>query len=153
MKTIEIHGSTGDSIILISERLRNLREYIPSEKVVIITDTNVRRYYQQDTNVRRYYQQDFPSCEVIEIGTGENIKSLDTVQTIYGKLVDYEADRSSFIVGIGGGVDYEADRSSFIVGIGGGVVCDIAGFVASTYLRGVRFGFVPSTLHQPICEE
>jgi len=119
METIEIHGSTGDSIILIGERLRNLREYIPSEKVVIITDTNVRRYYQQD----------FPSCEVIEIGTGENIKSLDTVQTIYGKLVDYEAD-----------------RSSFIVGIGGGVVCDIAGFVASTYLRGVRFGFVPSTL-------
>jgi 3-dehydroquinate synthase len=40
----------------------------------------------------------------------------------------------------------EADRSVFIVGIGGGIVCDIAGFVASTYLRGVRFGFVSSTL-------
>jgi len=40
----------------------------------------------------------------------------------------------------------EADRSSFIVGIGGGVVCDIAGFVASIYLRGVRFGFVSTTL-------
>ncbi|MCJ7542222.1 MAG: 3-dehydroquinate synthase, partial [Desulfobacterales bacterium] len=39
-----------------------------------------------------------------------------------------------------------ADRSTFIVGIGGGIVCDIAGFVASTYLRGVRFGFVSSTL-------
>jgi 3-dehydroquinate synthase len=40
----------------------------------------------------------------------------------------------------------EVDRSSFIVGIGGGIVCDITGFVASTYLRGVRFGFVPTTL-------
>ena len=119
VKTLEIHGSTGDSNILIGERLRNLRKYIPSEKVVIIADTNVRHCYLKD----------FPSCEVIEIGTGENIKNLDTVRTIYGKLVDYEAD-----------------RSSFIVGVGGGVVCDIAGFVASTYLRGVRFGFVPSTL-------
>jgi 3-dehydroquinate synthase len=119
VKTLEIHGSTGDSTILIGERLRNLRKYIPSEKVVIITDTNVRHCYLKD----------LPSCEVIEIGTGENIKNLATVQTIYGKLVDYEAD-----------------RSSFIVGVGGGIVCDIAGFAASTYLRGVRFGFAPSTL-------
>jgi 3-dehydroquinate synthase len=43
-------------------------------------------------------------------------------------------------------VAFEADRSSFIVGIGGGIVCDIAGFIASTYLRGVRVGFVASTL-------
>jgi 3-dehydroquinate synthase len=39
-----------------------------------------------------------------------------------------------------------ADRGSFIVGIGGGIVCDVAGFVASTYMRGVRFGFVSTTL-------
>ena len=39
-----------------------------------------------------------------------------------------------------------ADRSTFIIGIGGGIVCDITGFVASIYLRGVRFGFVSSTL-------
>ena len=119
MKTLEIQGNAGNSTILIGERLRNLRKYIPSEKVVIITDTNVRRCYLKD----------FPSCEVIEIGTGENIKNLDTIRTIYGKLVDYEAD-----------------RSSFIVGVGGGIVCDITGFAASTYLRGLRFGFVPSTL-------
>jgi 3-dehydroquinate synthase len=119
VKTLEIQGNTGNSTILIGERFRNLRKYIPSEKVVIITDTNVRRCYPKD----------FPSCKVIEIGTGENIKNLDTIRTIYGKLVDYEAD-----------------RSSFIVGVGGGIVCDIAGFAASTYMRGVRFGFVPSTL-------
>ncbi len=38
------------------------------------------------------------------------------------------------------------DRSAFIVGIGGGIVCDITGFVASTFLRGVRFGFAATTL-------
>ena len=119
MKTLEIHGSTGDSIIRIGESLLDLRKYIPAEKVVIITDTNVRSFYEKD----------FPPYDVIEIGTGEKIKNLDTVQVIYEKLMGLEAD-----------------RSSFIVGIGGGIVCDIVGFVASTYLRGVGFGFVASTL-------
>ncbi len=39
-----------------------------------------------------------------------------------------------------------ADRSAFILGFGGGVVCDIAGMVASVYMRGVRHGFVSTTL-------
>jgi 3-dehydroquinate synthase len=69
------------------------------------------------------------AAEVITIGTGEEIKTLDTVQDIYAQLLSIQAD-----------------RSSFIVGIGGGIVCDIAGFVASTFLRGVRFGFVATTL-------
>ena len=119
MKVLEIHGSTGDSKILIGESLQNISKYINADRVLIITDTNVKHHYLKD----------FPPHEVIEIGTGEKIKNLDTVQTIYGKLLDLEAD-----------------RSSLILGIGGGVVCDIAGFVASTYLRGIRFGFVPSTL-------
>ena len=119
MKVLEIHGSSGDSTILIGESLQDISKHINADRVLIITDTNVKHHYLRD----------FPSHEIIEIGTGEKIKNLDTVQTIYGKLLDLEAD-----------------RSSFILGIGGGVVCDIAGFVASTYLRGIRFGFVPSTL-------
>ena len=119
MKILEIHGTTGDSAILVGESLRNLERYISVEEALIITDTNVKRHYL------KY----FPRCEVIEIGTGEKVKNLDTVQAVYGRLVELEAE-----------------RSSFIVGIGGGIVCDITGFVASTYLRGVRFGFVSSTL-------
>ena len=119
MKTLEIHGSTGDSFIHVGEILRNLEKYIPSKNVVLITDKNVKQFYKND----------FPPHPVITIDTGEKIKNLDTVRNIYEKLV---------AVG--------ADRSTFIVGIGGGIVCDIAGFVASTYLRGVRFGFVSSTL-------
>jgi 3-dehydroquinate synthase len=119
MKTLEIHGSTGDSFIHVGESLRNLGKYIPSKNVVLITDKNVKQFYDND----------FPPHPAITIATGEKIKNLDTVRDIYEKLV---------AVG--------ADRSTFIVGIGGGIVCDIAGFVASTYMRGVRFGFVSSTL-------
>ncbi|MBW1850580.1 MAG: 3-dehydroquinate synthase [Deltaproteobacteria bacterium] len=119
MRPLEIKGITGTSRIFVGEKLENLSKYIPAEKFVIITDTNVGRIYRKD----------FPPCEVIEIGTGEKIKTLDTVQRIYEQLLDLAAD-----------------RSVFVIGIGGGIVCDIAGFVASTYMRGVRFGFVSSTL-------
>lgn len=39
-----------------------------------------------------------------------------------------------------------ADRDAFVLGVGGGVTTDITGFAASVYKRGVRFGFVPTTL-------
>jgi 3-dehydroquinate synthase len=117
VRVIEIHGGTGDSTIVVGGDISNLP--VPAGDAFIITDTIVRHYYQRD----------FPPCEVIEIRPGESRKNLDTVKDIYEQLVKFEAD-----------------RSSFIVGIGGGVVCDIAGFVASTFMRGLRFGLVPSTL-------
>jgi 3-dehydroquinate synthase len=43
-------------------------------------------------------------------------------------------------------VELGVDRSSFILAIGGGLVCDIAGFTASTFLRGIPFAFAPTTL-------
>jgi len=117
VKTLQIQGSAGDSTIMVGAKLREFR--IPARNAVIITDTTVRQLYGKD----------FPPFEVIEIGSGEAIKNLNTVKGIYEKLLELEVD-----------------RSCFILGIGGGVVCDIAGFVASTYLRGLRFGLVPSTL-------
>ncbi len=119
MKTLEINGTTGRSQILVGERLHNLKKYIPSEKLIIITDTNVAKLYKKD----------FPKSNCIEIATGEKNKNLKTIRSIYEQLVNYEAD-----------------RSAFIVGIGGGIVCDIAGFAASTFMRGLRFGFVSTTL-------
>lgn len=119
MKAIEIRGKRGDSTIRVGERLKSLPKYVDTERVVVITDENVSRHYAKD----------FPYREVIEIRAGEEAKNLGTVQTLYGELLKREVD-----------------RSTFIVGIGGGVVSDITGFVASTYLRGLRFGFVSSTL-------
>jgi 3-dehydroquinate synthase len=119
MKTITINTNSGMSRILIGERLENLQRYVPVAKPAIITDVNVGRLYPLDSM----------AGDVITIGTGEAIKTLDTVRDIYARLVSSGTD-----------------RSAFIVGIGGGIVCDICGFVASTFLRGVRFGFVATTL-------
>ena len=119
METITLNTASGPSRILIGERLENLQRYISVARPIIITDDNVGKLYSLDSM----------ATEVITIGPGEEIKTLETVQDIYVQLLSIQAD-----------------RSSFIVGIGGGIVCDIAGFVASTFLRGVRFGFVATTL-------
>jgi 3-dehydroquinate synthase len=119
MRKLTIKGQVKDSILLIGEHLHNASRYIPDDRTIVITDTNVRNHFQKD----------FPEGEIVSIGTGEVIKNLDTVKDLYVKLVDLRAD-----------------RSTFIIGIGGGVVCDICGFVASTYMRGVRFAYIPTTL-------
>ena len=119
MKTVKLDTHIGKSTVLIGERLENIGRYLPVDLPIIITDDNVQREWGSL----------FPKGPVITIGTGEGIKTLDTAYSLYDKLL-----------GLG------ADRTSFIVGIGGGIVCDIAGFVASTFLRGIRFGFVSSTL-------
>jgi 3-dehydroquinate synthase len=119
VKTIEIKGGTGDAIILVGESMDNLHRYVPIENTIIITDTHVAKIYGKR----------FPSCRVITIGLGETVKSLKTVENIYQQLLAFGAD-----------------RSTCLVGIGGGIVCDITGFVASTFMRGLRFGYVATTL-------
>ena len=119
METIKIETTSGQSHILIAERLENIKRFIPVARPIIITDVNVGRLYPLDAIAK----------DVITIGTGEAIKTLDTVAEIYAQLLSFKAD-----------------RSAFIVGIGGGIVCDITGFAASTFMRGVRFGFVASSL-------
>ena len=113
MKTININTDSGPSRILIAERLKNLKRYIPVARPIIITDVNVGKLYPLDAI----------ASKVITIGTGEAIKTLDTVEEIYAQLLSFQAD-----------------RSAFIVGVGGDIVCDITGFAASTFMRGVRFG-------------
>jgi 3-dehydroquinate synthase len=119
MKPFYIQSKSGLSSIYVGEKLKNLEQYLPSSQIIIITDENIKKYYQKD----------FPDVPVITIGTGEEIKTLATIETILKKLIHYSCD-----------------RSSFIVGIGGGIVCDIAGFAASIFLRGVGFGFVSTSL-------
>lgn len=119
MKPWEIKSSIGACRILIDESLESLKSHLEGQKTVIVTDRNVRRFHQDRISC-------FP---VIEIGVGERIKTLQTVEKIYQAFLELELD-----------------RSSLIIGLGGGVVCDIAGFAASTYLRGLSFAFVPSTL-------
>jgi len=119
MKTINCSAKTGHSSIIVGESIDNCSVYLPDSHIVIITDKSVNNLYGNR----------FPKGDLIEIGMGESIKTLTTIEFIYNQMIHFETD-----------------RSSFVLGIGGGIVCDITGFAASTYMRGLRFGFVASTL-------
>ena len=103
----------------VGDSIAHLRSYCEVAKSVIVTDHTVRALHGSL----------FPERPVIEIGMGEEAKTLETVEAVYDAL-------------LAAGVD----RASTIVAIGGGIVCDVAGFAASTFLRGLSFGFVPTTL-------
>ncbi|MCF8024591.1 MAG: 3-dehydroquinate synthase [Desulfobacteraceae bacterium] len=120
MRQLNISGQAGNSIILVGERLENIRTHLPPEaRVIIITDETVESLYAEQ----------MPAAERIVIGTGEAAKTLDTASAVYHRLIRIEAD-----------------RGVFLLGVGGGIVCDITGFVAGTYLRGVRFANIATTL-------
>ncbi len=119
MKEISLHTPEKTSRILVGESLANVGNYLPDRPLVIITDENVDGIYSDA----------FPGGLKIVVEPGESSKTLETASSIYDRLISREID-----------------RQSFVLGIGGGIVCDLAGFVASTYLRGLPFGFVSTTL-------
>src|SRR5215469_5042801 len=96
-------------------------------RCAIISDRNVAPRYGK--KVEASLSQAGFEPTLITVPAGETAKSLKTVQSCYDQLA---AKR--------------LERKSFIVALGGGVVGDLAGFVAATYLRGVAFVQVPTTL-------
>ena len=110
---------TGGSRIYIGNAKELLEDLLPKRRIIVISDSNIDRTHHDL----------LAPYEHILIGQGEQAKSLITLEDIYRQLIALGAD-----------------RTTFILGIGGGIVTDIAGFVASTYMRGVEFGFVTTTL-------
>lgn len=96
-------------------------------RCAVITDRHVGPRYGQ-TALQSLQQAGFDPV-LISVPAGETAKSLKTVASCYEQLAAHRLE-----------------RSSFIVALGGGVVGDLAGFVAATYLRGIAFVQVPTTL-------
>ena len=96
-------------------------------RCAIITDTNVGKRYAKAAFNSLATAGFSPSLIIVQ--PGETAKSLKTVQSCYDQLAAHRLE-----------------RKSFIVALGGGVVGDLAGFLAATYLRGIAFVQVPTTL-------
>jgi len=96
-----------------------LEELTKKENTIIITDENV--YHQHHAK--------FAGWKIIVLKAGEQHKQQAAVDEIIQQLIAFEAD-----------------RKTFIVGVGGGVVTDITGYAASIYMRGLKFGFIPTTI-------
>jgi len=99
--------------------ISHLKEIVDQKNAVIITDENVYGNHEKR----------FKNWNIIILKPGEEYKTQSTVDSIIEQLIGMEAD-----------------RKTTLIGVGGGVVTDITGYAASVYMRGVKFGFIPTTL-------
>ncbi|PYG86879.1 3-dehydroquinate synthase [Ruminiclostridium sufflavum DSM 19573] len=97
------------------------------KKLLIVTDENVDKYYS-DICSKELENNGFEVSRHV-LAPGEQHKNLEAVYGIYQQLVEYKFD-----------------RTDTLVALGGGVVGDITGFAAATYMRGINFVQVPTTL-------
>jgi 3-dehydroquinate synthase len=100
-------------------KFRQLEKLVDKKKGIIITDENIFSAHHSK----------FKNWNVITLKPGEQFKIQATADTVIEQLIGLEAD-----------------RQSVLIGVGGGVVTDLTGYVASIYMRGIRFGFVPTSL-------
>ncbi|MCM8815394.1 MAG: 3-dehydroquinate synthase [Candidatus Omnitrophica bacterium] len=104
-----------------------LKKHPCGEKVIVITDENAGRLFSED--VVNSLKGAAKKIKVSTIKPGESSK---TINVAYNLLKECSL--------------FNMERSDVIVGLGGGVICDLAGFVSSIYLRGIRFISIPTTL-------
>ena len=97
------------------------------QRCAVITDSNVGKKFAKAA-LKSLSASGFEPV-LLTVPAGEKSKSVSTVEKCYDQLAKHRLE-----------------RKSFIVALGGGVVGDLAGFVAATYLRGIPFVQVPTTL-------
>jgi 3-dehydroquinate synthase len=120
MKKQTVQFSSASTTFYFDASFDLLETITSKDNTVIITDENVFC----GSNHKR-----FKGWKTIVLKAGEEHKVQSTVDLIVGQLIDFGAD-----------------RKSFLVGVGGGVVTDITGYVAGVFMRGIQFGFVPTSI-------
>ncbi len=96
-------------------------------RICIVTDSNVEKLYAEE--ILGQIKEKCRKAVVFSFPAGEANKTLDTVRGLYAFLI-----KEGF------------DRKDLLIALGGGVVGDLTGFAASTYLRGIDFIQIPTTL-------
>ena len=118
--------------ILFENDFESLNEKVDSlgfkgRRIAIITDSNVRPLYAEE--VSNELKKLSEKVYIYDIPAGENNKNLQEIQKIYKFLIENHFD-----------------RHDLLIALGGGVVGDMTGYTAATYLRGIAYIQVPTTL-------
>lgn len=130
MKKLRVElGKNSYDILIGKGILPTLGDYIKSDggKVFIISDTNVAPIFANtviDSLLEKGYD-----CKLQVLEAGEGTKNINSILPLYSSMIDFNLT-----------------RKDLIITLGGGVIGDLGGFVASTYLRGVDFVQVPTSL-------
>ncbi len=132
MKEIRVKLSKDEYSIFIERGLIEkvssyIKEINMGNKIAIITDDNIENIYGH--SLKDQLRDNGFIVKMIVIKAGEQSKSLSMLQYIYEELLSFEIT-----------------RGDLILAFGGGVVGDVGGFAAATYLRGIPFVQIPTTL-------
>lgn len=128
--TVPLGADTYDILIgqgLLKVLGGDLDSVLPAPRYVIITDSNVESHIGMD--LVKLLRQAGIRVELLSFAAGENSKNMDTVVDLARRMVHLGAD-----------------RQTAILALGGGVVGDVAGFLASIYMRGILLVQIPTTL-------
>ena len=120
--SICIRSDFNDLIPMLNEKVK--KSY---DKICIVTDSNVASHYLSD--LLEIFKNNGDEVYSFSFEAGEASKTLDTVRFLYEHLITKKFT-----------------RKSLLVALGGGVVGDLTGFAASTFLRGIDFIQIPTTL-------
>ncbi len=131
MKTVRVDTNTPYDILIERGLLDRSGELVRSvsaaKKACVITDSNVGAIYAERV-LTSLKEADFET-ELFTFPAGESSKRLDTVAA----MLSYMAD-------------FHMSRGDIVVALGGGVTGDMAGFAAATYMRGIKFVQIPTSL-------
>ncbi|MEE8557272.1 MAG: 3-dehydroquinate synthase [Myxococcota bacterium] len=132
MSTVQVLlGDRSYPIRIRSDSLRDLgravAEELDARRVVVVTTPRVRAIHY--ATIERGLRESRLRSDRVEVRDGEQAKTLRTASRVYDQLLE---------LGV--------DRRTLLVGVGGGALTDLAGFVASTFLRGLPLVQVPTTL-------
>ncbi|MFU7516371.1 3-dehydroquinate synthase [Clostridium sp. HCS.1] len=128
--TVDLSHSSYDIIIqkgLLNNLSKEISEVFKGKKIFVLTDKNVDKFYG-DRVFKELSDFGYDTKKLV-LEAGEETKSFFTLPKIYDELLNFKLT-----------------RSDLIITLGGGVIGDLGGFVASTYLRGISFIQVPTTL-------
>ena len=112
---------------LLDDLSAKLESFVSKRKVLVVSDSNVSKLYAD--KVLSALKGITVDTDIALFPAGEPSKTLKTVERLYEKAVSFGLD-----------------RSSVIIALGGGVTGDIAGFLAATYMRGIDFIQIPTSL-------
>lgn len=126
MREIKVKASKEYNVYITSGNasFHSILERHKIKKCFIITDENVYNLYKDFLDP---IKENILGIKIIK--PGEDSKNLDVICSIYAELINKEVN-----------------KKTTILAFGGGVVGDIAGFVASTYMRGINLAHIPTTL-------
>lgn len=129
--TVHLAGEPVYDIVMetsFSQLLQELKTFdLKQRKVCIVTDSNVEQFYLRE--VSSLLEEACKSLHTFVFPAGEAFKTLDTVKDLYKSLIHFRFE-----------------RKDLLVALGGGVVGDLCGYGAATFLRGVDFIQIPTTL-------